>query len=105
MGDLIVGGGGTVVVDNPTTVIEYSQPGHVAGVYVMVGPPGPPGEGGGGSGLVRSDVAGAYAYMGTAPVGLADADDGWTVARIHLTGHTTTTGAGAWDDRLTLTYT
>lgn len=54
---------------------------------------------------VRSDVAGAYAYMGTAPVGLADADDGWTVARIHLTGHTTTTGAGAWDDRLTLTYT
>ncbi len=59
----------------------------------------------GGSGLVRSDVAGAYAYMGTAPVGLADADDGWTVARIHLTGHTTTTGAGAWDDRLTLTYT
>lgn len=55
--------------------------------------------------LVRSDVAGAYAYMGTAPVGLADADDGWTVARIHLTGHTTTTGAGAWGDRLTLTYT
>ena len=64
-----------------------------------------PDGGGSGSGLVRSDVAGAYAYMGTAPVGLADADDGWTVARIHLTGHTTTTGAGAWDDRLTLTYT
>lgn len=53
---------------------------------------------------IRSDVASPYAYIGTAPVGTADADTGWLVARIHLTAHETQTATGAWDDRATLTY-
>ena len=103
MGDLILGGGGTVAVDNPSVVVEIAQPGHVRGVYLMTGPPGP---GGGGSPrpLVRSDVASPYAYIGTAPVGTADADAGWLVSRIHLTAHETQTATGAWDDRAVLPY-
>lgn len=105
MGDLILGGGGTVAVDNPSVVVEIAQPGYVRGVYLMTGPPGPPGPGGGGDPLmIRSDVASPYAYIGTAPVGTADADTGWRVSRIHLTAHDTHTATGAWDDRAGLPY-
>lgn len=53
---------------------------------------------------VRSDVASPYAYIGTAPVGTADAGTGWLVSRIHLTAHETQTATGAWDDRAVLPY-
>ena len=53
---------------------------------------------------IRSDVASPYAYIGTAPVGTADADTGWLVSRIHLTAHETQTATGAWDDRAVLPY-
>ena len=53
---------------------------------------------------VRSDVASPYAFIGTAPVGTADADTGWLVSRIHLTAHETQTATGAWEDHATLTY-
>ena len=103
MGDLILGGGGTVAVDNPSVVVEIAQPGYVQGMYLMTGPPGP-GGGGGASGVVRSDVASPYAYIGTAPIGTSEADPGWLVSRIHLTNQTTQTATGAWEDHATLTY-
>lgn len=53
---------------------------------------------------IRSDVASPYAYIGTAPVGTADADTGWLASRIHLTAHETHTATGAWDDRAVLPY-
>ena len=103
MGDLILGGG-TVIVDNPSTVVEITQPGHVQGIHLMVGPPGPPGSGSAGS-LVRSDTTAFVAYLGTAPASTADGDPGWTITRLDLHDMTTTTATGAWVDRATLTYT
>ena len=68
--------------------------------------PLPDGGGAGGDtpAVIRSDVASPYAYIGTAPVGTADADAGWLVSRIHLTAHETQTATGAWDDRAVLPY-
>lgn len=57
------------------------------------------GEGGGDSYEVRSDTSGGFAYLGKAPAGTSEADEGWTITKISLADGSTEVSEGSWYGR------
>ena len=99
------------VVDGQVTLQISADRARVT-ISQATGPQGPTGPTGATGpayepGQILAATAGAYTYLGKAAVGVAEDDDGWTIARFSAAGGTITTehATGAWVDRASLTYT